>query len=171
VKVSVVLADRGTPNQATGTLNLLNAGWSVTVLQAAPPGSPQAGLLLTAAHVVAVFFELEPRHLNRQIELVLELLTEDSRPVELPGPAGPQAMRIQTIINVPSPAGLPPATPGTGNTMLEMFPGLPVGIGAYIWRATLAGDAEHAGEARFNVRAAPTMPQIQFGAPPLPQAE
>jgi hypothetical protein len=115
---------------------------------------------------VAVFFELEHPHLNHAIELLLELLTEDGRAVNVPGPAGPQPMRMQTEITVPSPGGLPLGTPATGNTMLEMFPGLPIGLGAYVWRATLAGDRDHAGEARFNVIAAPTIPQPQFGALP-----
>jgi hypothetical protein len=169
VRVSVLLADRGTPNLASGTLNLLNVGWSVTRFQPAPSGGPfHSGLYLTAPHVVAVFFELEQAHLNHPIELLLELLTEDGRAVDVPGPAGPQPMRMQTEITVPSPGGLPLGTPATGNTMLEMFPGLPIGPGAYVWRATLARDQDNAGEARFNVMAAPMAPQPLFGAQPAP---
>jgi hypothetical protein len=123
------------------------------------------GPFITPPHVVAVFYELEQNYLNRPIELVIELLTEDGQAVQLPGPAGLQPMRMQTTINVPSPGGVPIGTPGTGNSMIEVFPGLPLAVGAYIWRATLAGKQDEAGEARFNVRPAAVAPRAQFGTP------
>ena len=167
MKISVLLADRGTPNPAVGTLNLLNVGWSITGLMPAPSAGqfPPAGLFITPPHVVAVFYELEQAYLNRQIDLVIELLTEDGQAVQLPGPAGLQPMRMRTMITVASPGGLPIGTPGTGNTMLDVFPGLPLAEGAYVWRATIANQREQAGEARFNVRAAPIVARPQFGTP------
>ena len=54
--------------------------------------------------------------------------------------------------------------------MLELFPGLPLSPGAYVWRATLAGVEESAGEARFNVKAPQVMPLPQFGTQPPPPA-
>lgn len=160
MKISVLLADRGTPNPGVGTLDLLNAGWSITSLV---PASTEP--FITPPHVVAVFYELEQNYLNRPIELVIELLTEDGQAVQLPGPAGLQPMRMQTTINVPSPGGVPIGTPGTGNSMIEVFPGLPLPVGAYVWRATLAGRQDEVGEARFNVRPAAVPPRAQFGTP------
>lgn len=167
MNVSVILADRGTANPPAGTLNLLNAGWSVTTLQPAPgAGGPFApGGTLTPPHTVAAFYEVDYQHCNHPIDFVLELLSEDGLPVHLPGPDGPQPMRMQRSITVASPGGLPVGTPGTGNTMLEVFPGLPLGPGAYIWRVTLAGEHRDGWETRFDVQAAPPTPQAQFGAP------
>jgi hypothetical protein len=162
VKVSILLADKGTQNPI-GTLNLLNVGWSQTQLQPAAPmlGAPGA---LTPPQVVAVFIEAEPAFCNRQIDLVLRLLS-DGHPVELPGPAGPQEMRLQQPLTIPTPMGAPVGSPGTVNLMLELFPGLPLAPGVYEWRVTIDEQEHDDWYARFQVLPGPAAGP-QFGAPP-----
>jgi hypothetical protein len=172
MKVSVVLADKATNNPQAGTLNILNAGWVQTQL-VPHPLAPQ-GQLITAPHIVAVFFEVEHSLCNAPIELVLELLTEDGQPVLVPQPTGPQPVRVVSVVTVPSPAMAPIAAPGTGNAMIEIFPGLPIPPGGYRWNVTLAGEHHEEWYAAFRVVPAPQMPQITFGGvvpPPPPSPE
>ena len=179
MKVSVLLADKGTPNPQAGTLNVLNLGWTQTVLRPVPvPAMGPVGLvmqvqLLTPPHAVVAFFEVEHQHCNHPIELVLELVDQDGHPVAVPGPAAgqPQPMRISQIITVTSPAGVPIGAPGAGNTMLEIIPGLPLQPGVYSWRVELAGQTEEDWCARFYVQPPQQQPAITFvppAAPPIP---
>lgn len=172
MKVSVLLADKGTPDRGRGTLNLLNAGWTRTTLQppqVLAPGMP--ALALTPPHAVAVFYDLEPRHCNRPIELVIELLTEDGQPVSLPGPAGPQEMTLRQQITVASPGGVPSGTPGTGNTLIEIGPGLPLAPGGYEWRVTLAGEHEESWSALFRVAPQVQAPTLAIGPTSPPESD
>lgn len=160
MKVTVLLADKGTQNPLQGTLNLLNAGWAQTMLTPIAPG-----VLVTGPMAVAVFFEVEPRHCNHPIELLVELWTQDGEVVQVPGPAGPQPMRLQHSLTVASPGGVPAGTPGMANALLELA-GLPLRPDGYEWRVSLAGEHEAAWSARFVVVAPPQAPV--FGAPTPP---
>jgi hypothetical protein len=121
---------------------------------------------LTPPHAVAIFIEVEPAFCNRPIELRLELVTQDEHPVEMPGPAGPQPMVIRQIITVQSPAGRPPGSPGSGASLVEIFPGLPLAPGIYIWKVTLENEHHDEWNARFNVLPVREVPATTFGAPP-----
>ena len=170
MRVIVLLADKGTANPPQSTLNLLNAGWKQTMLRPSPMPIP-GGQLVTGPHVVAIFFEAEPQYCNRPIELVISLVDDDGQPVQLPGPAGPQVMRIAQQVTILSPGGVPFGTPGAGNTMIDIFPGLPVEPGGYRWDVTLAGEEGPDWFASFRVLAPPANPlgSVQFGAtPPAP---
>ena len=161
MKASVLLADKGTINPQQGTLNLLNAGWVQTQLIQNPMAP---GGLLTPPHAVAVFFEVEHALCNRPIELVLALLTEDGQPVQMPTPTGAQELRISTFVTVPSPAMASIGTPGTGNSLIEIMPGLLVSPGAYRWHASLGGEHHEEWFAAFRVLPPPQMPSFTFGA-------
>ncbi len=105
MKIYVLLADRGTHNTQTGTLNLLNVGWAVIHLRP-PPGQSAADpapLLVTGPYVVVVFIEAELGMCNKTLTLEVELLTEDGQVVAIPGPAGVQSVRLEQQIIVPSP--------------------------------------------------------------------
>lgn len=165
MKVSVLLADKGTQNPQ-GTVNLLNLGWSQTVLQPKPLNMPIPNALITPPMVVAVFYEVEHTRCNHPIELILSLVTEDGEPVSLPGPAGPQPMEIRQQRVIQTPAGSPIATPGTGNTLLEIFPGLPLQPGGYAWTVGLDGLREDYWSASFRVLQPQVPPVFQLGGTP-----
>jgi hypothetical protein len=171
MKLYALLADRAVTDRSTGTVSMLNAGWTMTTLRPAPSQDPSGPQLppVTVPCAVVVFYELEPRYCNRPMELLLELLTEDGQPVELPGPAGLQPVRIRQAVTVASPGGVPPGTPGAGHFTAELFSGLPLAPGAYVWRATLAGQHEEPWEARFNVLPLPVARPPVFGAQPQVQ--
>ncbi len=164
MKIYVLLADRGTHNPQTGTLNLLNVGWAVTQLRR-PPGPavpvPPAPLV-TAAHVVVVFVEAELAMCNKNLVLEIELLSEDGEVVEIPGPSGPQAVRLEQQIMVPSPAGVPTGFPGHATSMMELPTGLPLAPGIYRWQARLNGKFEDDWSAHFYVAAPPQPPTFGF---------
>lgn len=164
MKVVVLLADKGTQSPAQGTLNLLNVGWMRTTLQ--PPDPLMGGMVLTPPHAVAIFFEVEPRHCNHPIPLLVDLVTDDGHLVEVPGPAGPQAMRIEQSVTVPSPGGVPTGSPGVGNTLVEIGSGIPLAPGTYEWRISLAGEHEAHWNARFYVVPLPEAPVTTVGLPP-----
>jgi hypothetical protein len=166
VKVTVLLADKGTNDPTRATLNLLGAGWSAQPALIAL--GPEGPISVIPPHAVAVFFEVDPRHCNHAIEFVLELVTQDGQPVEVPGPAGPQIMRLAQPITVVSPAGMPIASPGVGNALLE-FAALPIQPGGYEWRATLAGEHQEDWSARFHVLATQQLQPPVFGAPQPPE--
>lgn len=166
MNVTVLLADKGTANLQQGTLNLLNVGWTQTPMR--PAGQMIPGGYLTSAHAIAIFFEVDHQYCNRQIELVLELLTEDGQAVELPGPVGPQAMRISQHIVVQSPAGMPIGSPGVGNALIEIVPGLAVPAGGYEWQVRLAGEHQSNWGARFRVLPPPPSAPVFGNIPPVP---
>ncbi len=171
MRVQILLADKGTRNPGQGTLNLLNVGWSQTPLRPAPPMVP--GGLITGPHAVAIFFEIEHQYCNHPIELVLSLLTEDGPTVQLPGPAGPQEMRIRQMVTVMSPGGVPIGTPGNGNAIVEIFPGLPLRPGGYRWNVTLAGKEGEDWFAPFRVVPPPQgfPPVLEVPPSPAPTEE
>lgn len=159
----MLLADKGKVNTpGPGTVDLLNAGWVVTQLR---PMGPQT---LTPPHSVAVFFEVDLAKCNRPLELVFELVDDDGHTVELPGPAGPQPMKITQQVTVrPPPA--PTGTPGAGNSLIEVQPGLPLNPGFYQWKVTLDGEHKEDWGARFYVSEPPAQAPQMFtfgGAPP-----
>jgi hypothetical protein len=123
------------------------------------------GAWITPSHVVAVFFEVEHAFCNRPIELVLELLNEDGRNVQVQSPVGPQHVAVKSVVTVASPAMAPIGASGTGNAMVEIVPGLMIPPGDYRWNVTLAGEHHEEWFAAFRVLPAPQMPQFTFGAP------
>jgi len=164
VKIYVLLADRGTQNSQNGTLSLLNAGWAVIHLHRPMAiGAANAAPLVTAPHVVVVFLEAELGMCNKALTLEIELLTEDGGRVEIPGPTGPQVVRLEQPIMVPSPSGVPTGFPGHASAMMDLSTGLPLAPGIYRWQARLNGKEEDDWSARFYV--APPPQPATFGLP------
>ena len=167
VKLYVLLADRGTHNPQNGTLSLLNVGWAVTQLRhhmnqgPVGPGQP----LMTAPYVVVVFMEAELGMCNKTLTLEMELLTEDGDVVEIPGPAGAQAVRLEQPIMVPSPPGVPTGFPGHATAMMELPTGLPLLPGIYRWQARVNGKEDDDWSAHFYVAAPPQQATFGFSAP------
>jgi hypothetical protein len=170
VKIYVLLADRGTHNTQTGTLSLLNVGWAVTHLRPSPGqavGDP-APALVTGPYVVVVFIEAELAMCNKPLTLEVELLTEDGHLVSIPGPGGPQAVRLEQPIIVPSPPGVPTGFPGHATAMMEMPTGLPLAPGIYRWQASINARMEDDWSAHFYVAAPPQPATFGFPPPPVP---
>jgi hypothetical protein len=102
---------------------------------------------------------------NKPLALEVELLTEDGVVVEIPGPQGPQAVRLQQQIMVPSPAGVPTGFPGHATSMTDLPTGLPLPPGIYRWRARVNGKSEDDWSACFYVAAPPQPPTFGFPHP------
>lgn len=150
MKVQVLLADTGRPTGAN-TLNLLNAGWSFTY------GPPQP------AQAVAVFLEVPWGHLNKQLNVQLELVDDEGQVQNVQFPDGPQPATISYPVLVGNVPGAPTATPGSTALFFELGPGalnLPAGH-RYTWKVSVDGEHEEAWEASFWVQ--PPMPEPQIG--------
>lgn len=171
VKVNVLLADRGTHNPQTGTVNLLNVGWAVTQLRRPMGGPPTPGVpeppLVTSPQVVVVFIEAELSMCNRPLTLEVVLLTEDGNIVEIPGPSGSQSVRLEQTIIVPTAPAVPTGFPGHASAMMDLPTGLPLAPGIYRWQARLNGKADDDWSAHFFVAGVPAPPT--FGFPPQPE--
>lgn len=149
MKVNVILADTGRPT-GSGTLNLLNAGWTFT------SGPPQP------AQAVAVFIEAPWDQLNRQLDLALELVDDNGQVVDVQTPDGvaPAQLTQPTIIsNVP---GAPNGTPGSTVVFMELGPGvLQLSAGRrYTWRLSIDGQHEESWEASFWVLQSILQPKL-----------
>jgi hypothetical protein len=152
VKVHILLADKGS-NTRQGTLNLLNAGWSVTHVR---PGHP------TPDQAVAVFVEADWHECDKPHELVLELQTTEGGPVMVPAVNGQRALRIQQALTVPAIAGAPDGTPGRVSMLIELQGGgLPLVPGqSYRWVAHIDGKTDEQWQASFFVTGGPAPPPV-----------
>jgi hypothetical protein len=159
VKVSVLLADKGSPSP-TG-LNLLNVGWSAAPLRMI--GTPPATVAVTGPMAVVAFIEADLSECNRQLKVEIELIDQDGHPVQVTGPAGPQPMRAEFPLLIPTQAGAPSGFPGRGNVMFEIVQGLPLAPGTYKWRVRIEGSEQEDWSTRFFVP--PPPPAIIFGNP------
>ena len=88
----------------------------------------------------------------------------DGDVVEIPGPTGPQAVRLEQTLMVPSPSGVPTGFPGRASSMMELPTGLPLSPGIYRWQVRVNGKEEDDWSAHFYVASPPQAPT--FGFPP-----
>ena len=168
MKVSVLLAEKGLAMPAGG-VNLLNVGWSMAplrALMAAPSAVPAP--LMTAPQSVVVFMEAQLADCNRQLTLELTLLNQDGQVVELPGPAGPQPMRLRMPVLIPTAPGAPTGFPGRGTALLDLAQGLPLTPGVYRWQVSINDRTDEDWSISFFVPSPPQAP-VFFAPPTLPQ--
>jgi hypothetical protein len=118
---------------------------------------------------VAVFLEVPWDHLNRTVNVVIELLNEDDQLAELQAPAGPLPARVEQQVIVGNVPGAPNGTPGTTTILMDLALGsllLPAGH-RYRWRVTVDGEHDDAWEAGFWVQQPqpnpPTLGGISLG--------
>jgi hypothetical protein len=143
VRVTLFLADAAQPEQASNKVHALGVGWSVT-------GSPTPPMAVVAL-VKVPWDQSNIRH-----TAVLALVDADGQPVTVPGPAGPQALRIEQEFEVGRPVGIPRGMEIDHSLCVNLGPGLPLLPGsAYEWRLTLDGDEDAAEVVTFLIRQAP----------------
>lgn len=124
VEFKLILA-QSAHSDSNGTLHMLGAGWSVTP----SPTAPQA---------VALLIKVPWDRANEKLPLLVQLLTADGQPVELPGPAGPQKIGASAELEVGRPPGIDHGSPLDASFSLNVSP-LPLPPGRYQWRAEIAG--------------------------------
>jgi len=105
-----------------------------------------------------VIFTVDYTETNMRHPFVLELLDADGEPVALPGPFGPQPVRVEQAVEVGRPAGMP-----HGEEQLLPFainhPPLPLALGrSFEWRLTIDDDVDHAISLRFRTRRPEELP-------------
>lgn len=147
-------------NAESGKLNVIGGGWQVTAR------SLEGNQLIVPPQAVVAMFEVPPEFINQQFSVTLVL--EDSRgnPVELPGPAGPQALRIGHVVSAPPSniRGVPPGrVPGRAQIMVNIHPGLPLSADElHTWVLEVDGYRNPQWRTSFYVLPDPTAPS---GAP------
>lgn len=153
MKIFPVLADTG---RLAGTaVNLLNAGWTVTMAAQLPSG----GWTLPG-QALTVFAEAPADQLNKPLTFVIELFDDEGNPAHfVSGPDGGQgpAVRVEHEVAVPPVPGAPDGSPGMATIFMELPPGtlLVAPQHRYIWRVSNGEDAEEIG---FWVQAPPPQP-------------
>jgi hypothetical protein len=128
IEFKLILCQAATTDAASGTLNMLGAGWSVT----ATP---------TAQQAVALLIKVPWDRANEKLPVLIELRTAGGVAVTLPGPAGPQPLRAEASIEVGRPPGVKAGIALDASLALN-FPSLPLPVGRYQWWVDLAGDVQ-----------------------------
>lgn len=142
---------------AAGKVNIL--GGSVQFLGY----DPEAGVTAPFSLYVEVAANV-PAGEDTTASMEILLVDIDGQPVDLPGPAGPQTMRIAQNVDfrVVAAAGMPvppPGFPGRTNAVLNFFNGLPLPPGkSYEWVIQL--DHELIAKTAFVVPGPPNMPVL-----------
>lgn len=143
-RVQLVLADRGTVDQHSGCVNLLNAGWSWS------KPAPGTGV----AFVIAAIVEVPWDRCNVDLPFQLELVTDDGQIVQ--DPSGLPIVVAQ-VLRVSPRAGAPAGASGVGTILVEFpAPGLALEPRNYYhWRAQVDGLRDPQWQATFWVDADP----------------
>lgn len=138
MKAKILLADYA--KVSDGKVDALGMGWTVT----SSPTPPAA---------VVVFFEIGWDETGRTLQVLLELLDADGRPVQVPGPGGPRPMRIEGELQATRPPGAPPGTPVDLQLAINVGPGMPLVPGQrYEWRLSVDGAGHENWTASFLIR-------------------
>ena len=142
MKIHPIIADTGRPSAGIAA-NLLNAGWTFTTAIPLPEG----GYTLPA-QALAVFVEGTWAELNRPHRMVIELVDDERQPARFETPTGPQPVRIEQEITIPSVPTAPNGTPGLTTALVDLAQGT-IRIDAarrrFIWRVTVSGVTEEVG--------------------------
>ncbi|WP_250284220.1 MULTISPECIES: DUF6941 family protein [unclassified Frankia] len=137
MKVTMILCDAAQVSE--GKLYILGGGWNV----AGPGPFPAA---------IGMLIEVPWDHGNRPLTLHLELHEEDGSPVVLPGPVGPQPIKVEARVEVGRTAGAAKGSPLTAPLAINMTP-FPLTPGRrYTWKARIEEEPEDAWEVGFQVR-------------------
>lgn len=127
---------------AEGKLYVIGGGWSVTGPQPAPSA-------------VALKIDVPWDRANQRMHLELSLLGEDGQPVTMPGPAGPQPVRMDGQFEVGRPPGLKPGTPIDVALAMNVGP-LPLPPGQrYSWELSIDGETAEEWHLAFQTRDVP----------------
>lgn len=164
-RVVVLLADYAVAD-ASGKLNVLGAGFTITALQ------PNTGL--TAAMFVTIMVDVPPKHISKDFPLSIELRdTDTDQAVSVAGATGnPDVLRVQQLVKA-SPTHIPGAyLPDTLWSRVQLVMGFPNGLplqpgGFYHWRVEIEGQHRPDWSAHFHVIGPP--PPIVFGGLPSSQ--
>lgn len=126
IEAHLLLADAAQVDPS-GKVHLLGAGWSVTT----SPTAPQA---------VVAFIRVPWDRTNVPLDVSMELVDDDGRPVLLPGPPEGELapiMDFRTQLEVGRPAGVAPGTPIGSSFAVNLQP-MPLPPGRYSWRLEVA---------------------------------
>lgn len=134
MRLDIILADAA--ESADGKAYILGAGWST---QTGP--APMA---------VVIFTEVPWDRTNQRMRILLELLDGDGQPVSLPGPSGPQPLRVEGEMEAGRPPGLARGTPVTLVPLTMTFGPLPLDPGRYVWRVSVDEHTEETWQRSFT---------------------
>ena len=138
MQATILLADAA-QTDSEGRVHALGLGWSIT----STPLPPQAVVL-----IIRVPWDLS----DQEHTAVIELVSEDGKPVEVPGPVGEQSLRVEAQFETGRPPGIPRDSPLTLPLTFSMAGGLPLPAGRYEWRLVIDGEGQPAWHADFVVR-------------------
>lgn len=137
---------------ADGKLYVVGGGWSVTGPQPAPSA-------------VALKLDVPWDRANQRMHLELSLVGEDGQPVTMPGPDGPQPVRMDGQFEVGRPPGLKPGTPIDVALAMNVGP-LPLPPGQrYSWELSIDGETDEEWHLAFQTRDLPRPPSDPASLP------
>ncbi len=125
VKVTMLLCDAA--QEVGGKLYILGGGWSVKGPEPMPMG-------------LAIKIDVPWTEANERHQFVLTLESGDGGVIELPGPDGPQEVRIDGGFEVGRPAGTPAGSDIDAALAVNIGP-LPLPPGLYSWQLAIDNQA------------------------------
>ncbi|CUU59178.1 hypothetical protein Ga0074812_12568 [Parafrankia irregularis] len=130
MKLTMILCDAAQVSE--GKLYILGGGWNLI----GPSPAPSA---------LGILIEVPWDRANSPFTLQLELHDQDGAPAVQPGPAGPQPVRLEAIIEAGRTQDLAEGSP-LQIPLAITLPPLTLTAGTrYRWEATMAGEPEHDG--------------------------
>ena len=140
VRLTPILADTGRPVPETVAATLVNAGRHRLVAR-----KTDSGHWTLPDLVLAVFIEAEWEQLNKQLELIMELVDGQNRPAYLrSGPDnGGEVARIRSWVTVGPVPGAPDGMPGRLTHLWEFRAGslwIPAPGRRYVWQCSIGED-------------------------------
>lgn len=126
----------------------MGAGWNVTGGYALP--GALAGVL-----------ELDWDEANRPKRLLIELLTEDGQPVNVPTPTGDRPLRIEANVEVGRPPGTRAGTQFNIPIAINLGPIPMPQVGQYVWRFSFDGTSRDDWRLPFSIVPTPAAPSPQ----------
>lgn len=128
IDFKVILCDSAQADPNSGKLHMLGAGWTIV-------GTP------TSPHAVALLIQVPWDRANEQLELKIELLDADGRPVRAADAEDAPPICGEAQLEVGRPAGVARGSPLSASFALNVGP-MPLTPGRYEWRATVDGDTQ-----------------------------
>lgn len=163
--VTVLLADHIAVDPS-GKVNALGLGVNLTPVGQVPMG-PQVVIGSLAPIHLLLLIEVPSKYAGVECSVSIELCDETTgRPVMVPGPQGPEPLRIQQLVRLerfapPQGVYLPGDLPIRAQLNVGLSAGLPLEQGHnYVWQVQLDGQGRKHWQSRLHVLGPPPGPVL-----------
>ncbi len=155
--IKILMSDYAA-NDSMGKMNVIGEG--INILQYTP------GTTVTNRFSVITIIEVPGEYCPDEITVESSLRDKANKIIEVPGPAGPQPLRVANIVTLDnsSPVALTSQDKkfltAKYRGIMDFSDGLPLAPGEYKWLVTIDNDENSTAEYRFCIPDLPTPPVL-----------